>query len=141
VCIASAQTNSIVLQWRLTLDSYSLGFHPDEAISAFDSARGHKQERQNYLSHIRYLELALTFPIKEFSQSNIFWIRISNTLSGSIDGTDLLEKKSAVYRVLLRGLGSNSEPKPKLPECQDPEPEEITPGSRKLLKMFFLRIT
>lgn len=30
-----------------------LGFEPDEAISAFDSARGHKQERQNYLNHIR----------------------------------------------------------------------------------------
>lgn len=30
-----------------------LGFQPEEAIAAFDKARGHTQERINYLTHIR----------------------------------------------------------------------------------------
>ena len=30
------------------------GWQPDEAIAAFDEARGHKQERQNYLDHLKY---------------------------------------------------------------------------------------
>jgi len=32
-----------------------LGWEPDEAISAFDEARGHAQERQNYLEDLRKL--------------------------------------------------------------------------------------
>ena len=30
-----------------------LGFEPDEAIAAFDEARGHRQDRANYLTHLR----------------------------------------------------------------------------------------
>ena len=30
-----------------------LGMEPDAAIAAFDEARGHRQERTNYLQHLR----------------------------------------------------------------------------------------
>ena len=30
---------------------------PDEAITLFDTARGHEQERENYLQHLRSLAL------------------------------------------------------------------------------------
>ena len=29
------------------------GFNPEDAIAAFDASRGHKQERENYLQHLR----------------------------------------------------------------------------------------
>ena len=30
------------------------GWDPDKAIAAFDLARGHKQERENYLDHLKH---------------------------------------------------------------------------------------
>ena len=30
-----------------------LDMSPDEAITLFDTARGHEQERENYLQHLR----------------------------------------------------------------------------------------
>ena len=32
-----------------------LDMSPDEAITLFDTARGHEQERDNYLQHLRSL--------------------------------------------------------------------------------------
>ena len=50
----------------LKIDQYMYylcsGFQPEEAIGAFDKARGHTQERQNYLNHIRYRTHTSTVP-------------------------------------------------------------------------------